>query len=120
MAKSGVGAGAGKKGQGEPKNGNGKKRESPPKPKMAPRKRVHQAQLNVLEQVDKILTGNCKSATKGNYSCAKFVLDWSGVSDIRTPLAKPLKQKTLASTLLKQLKKTAAQKQQSEENAAPR
>lgn len=115
MAKTGVGAKAGNKDQVETKHKDSKK------PKLAPRKRVHQAQLNVLEQVDKILTGNCKSATKGNHSCAKFVLDWSGVSDIRTPLAKPLKQKTLASTLLKHLKKSAAQKQQpSEEKAAPK
>jgi hypothetical protein len=119
--KTGVGARAGNKDQAETKHGDSKKPGSPPKPKLAPRKRVHQAQLNVLEQVDKILTGNCKSATKGNYSCAKFVLDWSGVSDIRTPLAKPLKQKTMASTLLKQLKKTAAQKQQlPEDKAAPK
>ncbi len=120
MAKTGV-AKAGNKDQAETKHGDSSESGTPPQPQLAPRKRVHQAQLNVLEEVDKILTGNCKSATKGNYSCAKFVLDWSGVSDIRTPLAKPLKQKTLASTLLKQLKKSAAQKQQvPEEKTLPK
>jgi hypothetical protein len=89
--------------------------------KLPPRKRVHKAQLNVLQKIDNILDGNCKSATKGNYNCAKFVLDWSGVSDIRTPLAKPLKQKSLAGTLLKQLKKvTTARQRKDEEPAAPK
>jgi hypothetical protein len=75
--------------------------------KIAPRKRVHNAQVNVLAQVDKILRGNCAQAKKGNFNCAKFVLDWSMVSDLRTPLAKPLKSKTLAGALLKQLGKKA-------------
>ena len=77
------------------------KKKPPEKKKVSPRKRVHEAQVNVLEQVDKILKGNCTSAKKGNYNCAKFVLDWSGVSDIRTPLAKPVKKNALASALKK-------------------
>lgn len=78
---------------------------------------MRNAQMNVLDQVDDILTGNCKSASKGNFNCAKFVLDWSGVSDIRTPLAKPLKQKSLADTLLQKLKKTADKPKEAEEDA---
>jgi hypothetical protein len=31
------------------------------------------------------------------------VLDWSGISDIRTPLAKPLKKKSPTAALLKRL-----------------
>jgi hypothetical protein len=46
------------------------------------------------------------------------VLDWSGVSDIRTPLAKLLKQKSLAGALIKRLKKKAADKQPSPEEAS--
>lgn len=79
--------------------------------KVSPRTRVRNAQLKVLDQVDNILKGNCGSAKKGNYNCAKFVLDWSGISDLRSPLAKPLQQKSVASALLKKLKQ-AAEKQQ--------
>ena len=75
-----------------------KKKQAEADAKLPPRKRVHKAQLSVLNKVEKILNGNCNSATKGNYNCAKFVLDWSGVSDIRTPLAQPLKQKSLSLT----------------------
>ncbi|HEY3927191.1 MAG TPA: hypothetical protein VGL89_02345 [Candidatus Koribacter sp.] len=71
------------------------------KKKWSPRKRVLEAQRSVLQQVDKILTGNCVSAKKGNYNCAKFVLDWSGVSEIRTPLAKTVKKNSLATALKK-------------------
>jgi hypothetical protein len=117
MAKTKEGVSSKPERPGIPPVGKGKADEA----KLPPRKRVHQAQLNVLEQVEKILNGNCKSATKGNYNCAKFVLDWSAVSDIRTPLARPLKQKSLAGTLLKKLKKTAAEnKQKAEEAAVPK
>jgi len=69
--------------------------------KWSPRKRVLEAQKSVLQQVDKILNGNCRSAKKGNYNCAKFVLDWSGVSEIRTPLVKTVKKNSLATALKK-------------------
>jgi hypothetical protein len=94
-----------------------KKKQAEADAKLPPRKRVRKAQLSVLNKVEKILNGNCNSATKGNYNCAKFVLDWSGVSDIRTPLAQPLKQKSLASTLLKRLKKVASEKQRKDGQA---
>jgi hypothetical protein len=81
------------------------------KPRAVPaRARVRKAQLNVLEQVENILNGNCKSATNGNHGCAKFVLDWSGVSELRTPLAKQKRKSSLADALLKKLKQAAEQK----------
>jgi hypothetical protein len=81
------------------------------KPRAVPaRSRVRKAQLSVLEKVESILEGNCKSATKGNHGCAKFVLDWSGVSDLRTPLAKPKRKSSLTDALLKRLKHAAEQK----------
>ena len=85
-----------------------KKKKSGPKKKLSPRAKVKKAQLNVIEKVEKILSGNCASATNGNYKCAEFVLDWSGASDLRTPLAKE-KKKSLIAGLLK-----LAQKQQGE------
>jgi hypothetical protein len=77
--------------------------------KLAPRTRVRKAQLSVLEKVESILEGNCESAKKGNHGCAKFVLEWSGVSDLRTPLAKPKRKSSLADALLKKLKQAAEQ-----------
>ena len=65
---------------------------------------MHNAQVQVLEQVENILKGNCGSAKKGNHSCARFVLDWAGVSDLRTPLAKPLKARSMAGDLMKRLR----------------
>lgn len=64
--------------------------------------------MKVIEKVENIIEGNCASATQGNYKCAEFVLDWSGASDLRTPLAKE-KKKSLIAGLLK-----LAQKQQGE------
>jgi hypothetical protein len=92
----------------------------PPEKKEAPRTRVRNAQLKVLDELEKILTGNCKSATKGNHNCAKFVLDWSLISDLRSPLAKPARQKSLAGLLLKKLKLAAdKQKKTDELKSAP-
>lgn len=71
---------------------------------LTPRERVRRAQLRVLQKVENILDGNCESAKSGNYSCAKFVLDWSGVSDIRTPLAKPIRKKSVLQALLKKFR----------------
>jgi hypothetical protein len=86
------------------------------KPRAVPaRARVRKAQLNVLEQVEDILNGNCKSATKGNHGCAKFVLDWSGVSELRTPLAKQKRKGSLTDAFLKKLKQAAEQKPKPEE-----
>jgi hypothetical protein len=68
-----------------------------------PRKQVLRAQQRVLKRVMSILNGNCNAAVEGNHQCAKFVLDWSGISDIRTPLAKPLKKKSPTAALLKRL-----------------
>ena len=74
------------------------------KPKnVPPRKQVLKAQQRVLKRVMSILNGNCNAAVEGNHQCAKFVLDWSGISDIRTPLAKPLKKKSPTAALLKRL-----------------
>jgi hypothetical protein len=73
----------------------------PPAKKLSPRARVKQAQMKVLDQMENILTGNCGSAAKGNYKCAEFVLDWSGATEIRTPLSKPRK-KSLVSALMRQ------------------
>ena len=71
---------------------------------LSPRERVRRAQLRVLNKIENILDGNCESAKSGNYSCAKFVLDWSGVSDIRSPLAKPVKKKSVLQALLKKFR----------------
>lgn len=104
----------------EKPKGKSKKKKSGEKDaekKLPPRKRVREAQLHVLDQVDNILKGNCGSATKGNYGCAKFVLDWSGVSDLRSPLAKPLKKKSVASALLKKLTEAAAKQEKAEQPA---
>jgi hypothetical protein len=62
--------------------------------------------LKVLQNLDEIVGGNCTSAIGGNPNCAKFMLDWSGVSDLRSPLARPAQQGTLTGTLLKKLKNT--------------
>ena len=64
--------------------------------KIPARKRVRNAQLQVLGEVENILKGNCKSAKKGNHGCAKFVLDWALVSDLRAPLARPTKRQSLS------------------------
>ena len=86
----------------EPK---GKKNEGEPKPpRKGARAKVKKAQFAVLEKLDQIVEGNCQSAITGNPGCAKFMLDWSGVSDLRAPLAPAPKQKTLEGTLLKKLK----------------
>lgn len=90
-----------------------------PGKKVPARKKVHEAQLKVLDQVDQILTGNCKSAIGGNYNCAKFVLDWSGVSDIRTPLARKPGRKSPLAEMLKRLKE-ARQEPKAEAAAAKR
>jgi hypothetical protein len=87
--------------------GGGKPQSKKKKKNISARAKVHKAQLKVLNQVEKILGGNCTQAKQGNFNCAKFVLDWSTVSDLRTPLAKPLKSKSLAGALLKQLGKKA-------------
>lgn len=86
--------------------------------KLSPRKKVHKAQLGVLKKVDEILTANCDSAAKGNYNCAKFVLDWSGISDIRTPLAKPLKRRGELASMLQQLKRRVDMQAELEEQEA--
>jgi len=103
-------------GRGGKSNSKGKKAEGETNGRKVPaRTRVRNAQLNVLEQVESILDGNCKSATKGNHGCAKFVLDWSGVSDLRTPLAKQKRKSSLADALLKKLKQAAEQKPETSE-----
>jgi hypothetical protein len=79
---------------------------------------VKRAQIEVLDKVSEILTGNCKSAADGNYNCAKFVLDWSGVSDIRTPLAKAPHKKSVTSMLLKRLNEVAEQQEKEEPETA--
>ena len=72
----------------------------PSKKKMSPRARVKKAQMTVLDKLDDIITSNCSSASKGNYKCAEFVLDWSGATDIRTPLS-IRKKKSMVAALLK-------------------
>ncbi len=92
----------------EKQNSNGTEKAKGKKgKKLSARARVKAAQEKVLLKVDKILTGNCTSATKGNWNCAKFVLDWSGVSDIRTPLAAPLKRKSAMRMLLGRFKQNS-------------
>ncbi len=71
---------------------------------LSPRERVKRAQTRVLQKIEHILDGNCESARQGNYSCAKFVLDWPGVSDIRTPLVKPAQRKSALQVLLKKFR----------------
>lgn len=112
MAKKGIHL-INKNEKGEPQQSQGMKDESKKpegeggkKPESA-RKKVKNAQLKVLQNLDDIVTGNCTSAIGGNSNCAKFMLDWSGVSDLRAPLAKPLKQRSIARVLLKKLKQVA-------------
>jgi hypothetical protein len=85
-------------GLGGPKQGD-----VPPKKKLSPRARVKQAQMTVLDKLNEIVEGNCNSAVKGNYKCAEFMLDWSGVTDMRTPLAKA-KKKSLIAELVRNAK----------------
>lgn len=71
---------------------------------LPPRSRVKKAQEMVLDQMRNIVEGNCNSAKKGNYNAAKFVLDWAGITEIRTPLAKPKQRFSLAQLLRKRTK----------------
>ena len=81
----------------------------------SPKAKVRAAQMVVIDKVKKIMEGNCASATQGNYKCAEFVLDWSGASDIRTPLSKETKRSLIA-TLLKQAKmQEKAKKEETDE-----
>ena len=89
----------GRDGSGGKKNPKGVKRK-----KLSPRAKVKKAQMSVLGKMNRILAGNCKSASAGNYKCAEFVLDWSGITEIRTPLAKPRK-KALVAGLMKEGRK---------------
>ena len=71
------------------------------------RTKVKNAQIKVLDSINEIVGSNCKAAVDGNPSCAKFMLDWSGISDLRSPLAKPIKRKSLADGILKKLKNSS-------------
>lgn len=77
------------------------------------RTKVRIAQFKVLEKLNDIVDSNLGSAAQGNHNCAKFMLDWSGVSDLRSPLARLSKQRSVARDLLKQLKKTKPSKKKS-------
>lgn len=100
------------------KAAEGQQGATPPPPggtkKKSPRARVKEAQMSVIENVKTIIDGNCESAKGGNYKCAEFVLDWSGASDIRTPLSKATKRSLIA-TLLKQAKIQETAKKEEDE-----
>ena len=94
-----------------------KKPEGEAKKKLTARQRVKNAQMMVLDQLDKIVKGNCKSAASGNYNNARFVLDWSGISEIRTPLAAPKKRKSALAALLKKLREAPKEEESAEKSA---
>jgi hypothetical protein len=87
-----------------------------PGKKVSARERVKKAQLVVLDKLTEIVEGNCKSAAGGNYNNAKFVLDWSGISEIRTPLAPAKKRKSVLSALLKKLREAPKEEESAEKD----
>lgn len=78
-------------------------RKSASRKRLTPTDKVRKSRAKVLGDMPKIVTKICEEAKNGNCGAAKFVFDFAGITELKTPLEEPQSSDSLAGLLLEKL-----------------